>query len=72
MVCFSNEENEKELKRFSTQFFNSPINVQLAQNGEIHKIFHTEHLAMLLKVDNRLFSTEFVSDLDLFSLMFKI
>ena len=37
---------------FNTWFFNNAINVQLNQSGEIHKIFHTEDLAALLKVDD--------------------
>ena len=36
---------------FNTWFFNNAINVQLTQNGKIQKIFHTKHLAMLLKVN---------------------
>ena len=37
---------------FDTWFFNNAINVQLNQNGEIHKVFHTEDLAALLKVND--------------------
>ena len=37
---------------FNTWFFNNAINVQLNQSGEIHKVFHTEDLAALLKVDD--------------------
>ena len=37
---------------FNTWFFNNAINVRLNQNGEIHKVFHTEDLAALLKVDD--------------------
>ena len=33
-------------------FFNNAINVQLNQSGEIHKVFHTEDLVGLLKVDD--------------------
>ena len=43
---------KKARKIFNTWFFNNAINVQLNQNGEIHKIFHTEDLAALLKVDD--------------------
>ena len=32
-------------------FFKYGINVQLSQNGEIHKIFQTEDIVVLLKVD---------------------
>ena len=38
-------------KIFNIWFFNKVINVQLNQSGEIHKVFHTEDLAALLKVD---------------------
>ena len=37
---------------FNTWFFNNAINVQLTQNRETHKIFHTGDLAALLKVDD--------------------
>ena len=37
---------------FNTWFFNNAINVQLNQGGKIHKVFHSEDLAVLLKVDN--------------------
>ena len=43
---------KKARKIFNTWFFNNAINVQLNQNGEIHKVFHTEDLAALLKVDD--------------------
>ena len=43
---------KKARKIFNTWFFNSAINVQLNQNREIHKIFHTEDLVALLKVDD--------------------
>ena len=43
---------KKARKIFNTWFFNNAINVQLNQNGEIHKVFHTEDLAVLLKVDD--------------------
>ena len=45
---------EKARKIFNTWFFNN-TNVQLVQlnqTGEIHKVFHTEDLAALLKVDD--------------------
>ena len=43
---------KKARKIFNTWFFKNAINVQLNQNGEIHKVFHTEDLAALLKVDD--------------------
>ena len=43
---------KKAGKIFNTWFFNNAINVQLNQNGEIQKVFHTEDLAALLKVDD--------------------
>ena len=43
---------KKARKIFNTWFFNNAINVQLNQNGEIHKVFHTEDLAALLKVND--------------------
>ena len=43
---------KKARKIFNTWFFNNAINVQLNQSGEIHKVFHTEDLAALLKVDD--------------------
>ena len=50
---FFNFLNLKEARKiFNTWFFNNAINVQLNQNGEIHKVFHTEDLAALLKVDD--------------------
>ena len=42
---------KKARKIFNTWSFNNAINVQLNQNGKIHKVFHTEDLAALLKVD---------------------
>ena len=43
---------KKARKIFNTWFFNNAINVQLNQRGKIHKVFQTEDLAVLLKVDN--------------------
>ena len=43
---------KKARKIFNTWFFNNAINVQLNLSGEIHKVFHTEDLAVLLKVDD--------------------
>ena len=43
---------KKARNTFNTWFFNNAINVQLNQSGEIHKVFHTEDLAALLKVDD--------------------
>ena len=43
---------KKSRKIFNTWFFKNAINVQLKQSGEIHKVFHTEDLAALLKVDD--------------------
>ena len=43
---------KKARKIFNTWFFNNAINVQLNQSGEIHKVFHTEDLAALLKVND--------------------
>ena len=37
---------------FNTCFFNNAINVQLNQSGEIHKVFHTEDFAVVLKFDD--------------------
>ena len=39
-------------KNCITWFFNNAINAQLNQSREIHKVFHTEDLAALLKVDD--------------------
>ena len=43
---------QKARKIFNTLFFNNTINAQLNQTGEIHKVFHTEDVAGLLKVDD--------------------
>ena len=43
---------KKARKIFNTWFFNNAINVQLNQSGKAHKVFHTEDLAALLKVDD--------------------
>ena len=43
---------QKARKIFNTWFFNNAINVKLNQSGEIHKVFYTEDLAALLKVDD--------------------
>ena len=43
---------KKARKIFNTWFFNNAVNIQLNQSGEIHKVFHTEDLAALLKVDD--------------------
>ena len=43
---------KKARKIFNTWFFNNAFNVQLNQSREIHKVFHTEDLATLLKVDD--------------------
>ena len=43
---------KKAKKIFNTWLFNNAINVQFNQSGEIHKVFHTEDLAALLKVDD--------------------
>ena len=43
---------KKVRKIFNTWFFNNTINIQLNQSGEIHKVFHPEDLAALLKVDD--------------------
>ena len=43
---------KKSRKIFNTWFFKNAIKVQLKQSGEIHKVFHTEDLAALLKVDD--------------------
>ena len=44
--------SKKARKTFNKWFFNIAINVQLNQSGKIHKVFHTEDLAALLKVDD--------------------
>ena len=51
-LIFKFHKLKKARKIFTTWFFNNAINVQLNQNGEIHKVFHTEDLAALLKVDD--------------------
>ena len=51
-LFFNCRKLKKARKIFNTWFFNNAINVQLNQNGEIHKVFHTEDLAALLKVDD--------------------
>ena len=43
---------KKARKIFNTWFFSNAINVQLSQNGKIHKVFHTEDLAALLNFDD--------------------
>ena len=43
---------KKSTKILNTWSFNNAINVQLNQSGEIHKVFHTEDLEALLKVDD--------------------
>ena len=51
-IFFKCQKLKKARKIFNTWLFNNAINVQLNQNGEIHKVFHTEDLAGLLKVDD--------------------
>ena len=51
-LFFKCQKLKKARKIFNTWFFNNAINVQLIQNGEIDKVFHTEDLASLLKVDD--------------------
>ena len=51
-LFFKYRKLKKARKIFNTWFFNNAINVQLNQSGEIHKVFHTEDLAALLKVDD--------------------
>ena len=51
-LVFKCRKLKKARNIFNTWFFNNAINVQLNQNGEIHKVFHTEDLAALLKVDD--------------------
>ena len=46
---FQMQKFEKKLTRW---FFNNAINGKLTQNEGIHKIFPTEDLAVLLKVDD--------------------
>ena len=43
---------KKARKIFNTWLFNNAMNVHLNQSGEIHKVFHTQDLAALLKVDD--------------------
>ena len=50
-LIFKCRTSKKATKNFSTWLFNNIINVQLNQNGKIHKIFHTEDLETLLKID---------------------
>ena len=51
-LFFKCRKGKKARMIFNTWFFNNAINVQLNQSGEIHKVFHTEDLAALLKVDD--------------------
>ena len=51
-LFFKCRKQKKARKIFNTWFFNNAINVQLNLSGEIHKVFHTEDLAVLLKVDD--------------------
>ena len=41
---------KKARQIFNTWFFNNGINIQFDQSGEIHKVFHTEDLAAMLKL----------------------
>ena len=43
---------KKARKIFNTWFFSNAISVQHNQSGKIHKVFHTEDLAALLKFDD--------------------
>ena len=43
---------KKARKIFNTWFFSNAINVQHNESGKIHKVFHTEGLSVLLKVDD--------------------
>ena len=43
---------KKAKKIFNTWLFNHDTNVLLNQSGKIHKVFHTENLVALLKVDD--------------------
>ena len=52
-VLFSKCQKLKTSRKICiTWFFNNAINAQLNQSREIHKVFHTEDLAALLKVDD--------------------
>ena len=51
-LFFKCQKLKKARKIFNTWFFNNAINVQLNQSGKTHKVFHTEDLAALLKVDD--------------------
>ena len=46
-LFFKRHKLKKARKIFNKWFFTNAINVQLYQNGEIHKVFHTEDLAVL-------------------------
>ena len=51
-LFFKCQKLKKARKIFNTWFFDNAINAQLNQSREILKIFYTEDLAVLLKVDD--------------------
>ena len=51
-LFYKRQKLKKARKIFNKWFFNNAINVQLNQSGEIHKVFHPEDLAALLKIDD--------------------
>ena len=51
-LTFKYRKLKKARKIFNTWFFNNTINIRLNQSGGIHKVFHPEDLAALLKVDD--------------------
>ena len=49
-LFFKRKKSKKAKKIFNKWFFNNAINIQLVQNVEIYKIFHTVDLAALLRL----------------------
>ena len=51
-LFFKCQKLKKARKIFHTWFFDNAINAQLKQSREVLKVFYTEDLAALLKVDD--------------------
>ena len=51
-LFFKCQKLKRAKKIFNKWLFNHATNVLLNQSGKIHKVFHTENLAALLKVDD--------------------
>ena len=50
-LFYKRQKLKKARKIFNKWFFNNAVNGHLNQSGEIYKVFHTEDLTVLLKVN---------------------